>query len=215
MRVVVLPGVYPPGTDTALLGDAMRAHQPPPGADVVELCAGTGAIAVEAAARGGSDVVAVDVSPRAVANARLNARLNGVGLDVRRGDLFAPVKGRSFDVILVNPPYLPTPHHEDGGGATAWDAGPDGRAVLDRLCDEIPERLRPGGLALIVQSTLANVIRTLACLEARGLEVTLAARHRGPLGPITSARAGYLAARGVLDGDEEELVVLGARQPYS
>ena len=79
-------------------------------------------------------MTAVDVSARAVLTARLNSALHHARLSVRRGDLFAPVRGRRFGLVLANPPYVPAatdalPRHRAG---RSWDAGTDGRAVLDR-----------------------------------------------------------------------------------
>ena len=127
LRLVVPPGVYAPRSDTALLAEHL-----PPAERVLELCTGTGALALTAAARGARRVVAVDRSARAVLAARLNARLNGLDVEVRSGDLFGALRpGERFDLILANPPYLPAP-----GVARPdhrWDAGTDGRAVLDRI----------------------------------------------------------------------------------
>ncbi|WP_308212362.1 methyltransferase domain-containing protein [Actinomadura madurae] len=100
------PGVYRPQSDTSLLaGELLRALGQvgaPPGARVLELGTGTGAVAL-AAARAGCRVVAVDVSAQAVLAARVNARMRGLPVRVLRGDLFAPVAGEEFDVIVANP----------------------------------------------------------------------------------------------------------------
>jgi release factor glutamine methyltransferase len=84
-------------------------------------------------------------------------------------------------------------------------AGPDGRALLDRLLCDAPPLLRPGGSLLIVHSDLIDADETLARMEAAGLEADVAARERGPLGPLM---------RGRFDGpDEEEVLVLRGRRP--
>lgn len=169
-----------------------------------------------AAAQGGArEVTAVDVSRRAVLAAWLNARLNGVRVRALRGDLFGPVKDRPFDAIVSNPPYLPASEDElpEGGPRRAWDAGRDGRALLDRIIEGAPSLLRPGGLVLLIQSSLTGVDATLERLRAAGLaRVDVVARRRGPLGPLLSARAGELEARGLLRPGqrEEELVAIRA-----
>jgi release factor glutamine methyltransferase len=211
MRLLVLPGVFRPVSDGWLLARelAVRAW---PGARVLDPFTGSGILAI-AAAREGAEAVAVDISRRAVVCARLNARLNGVRIRALRGDLFGPVRGERFDLIAANPPYLPAPGKpRPRGAARAWDAGPDGRALLDRFCREAPEQLRPGGEILLVHSSVSDPERSARLLGAAGLEVRVAASRRGPLGPLLAARARELERCGLLQPGEreEELVVLAA-----
>jgi release factor glutamine methyltransferase len=217
VRVVTLPGVFRPISDTWLLADALDAQPLPDGARVLDLCSGSGALAVRAALRGRRDVTAVDVSRRAVATVRLNARLNGVEVRAVRGDLFDAVAGERFDAIVSNPPYVPAPSDElpARGPQRAWDAGRDGRALLDRICERAPEHLRPGGVLLIVHSSLLGYERTAQLLTAGDLEVDLAAQQRGPLGPLMNGRRAHLEAVGLLvpgQDDEDVLVVRGRKR---
>ena len=96
-----------------------------PGAVGLDLCTGSGVLAIAAARHGCRHVAAVDISRRAVAAAWCNARLNGVSVQSVRGDLFEPVRGRRFDLIVSNPPYVPTPAGEipRRGLARAWEGG--------------------------------------------------------------------------------------------
>ncbi|WP_433461290.1 HemK2/MTQ2 family protein methyltransferase [Spirillospora sp. CA-128828] len=211
------PGVYRPQSDTALLAGALlralgRAGAPP-GARVLELGTGTGAVAL-AAARAGCDVVAVDVSAQAVLAARVNARMRGLPLRVLRGDLFAPVAGEVFDVIVANPPYVAGDADPAAvrGRARAFEAGPEGRALLDRICARAPRHLGPAGTLLMVHSSLNGVAATLVALRSAGLRASVVARHREPFGPVMRRRAGGLRARGVLGPGQrhEDLVVVRA-----
>jgi release factor glutamine methyltransferase len=213
VRLIRLPGVFAPISDSWLLARVVCEHVVP-GARVLDACTGSGVVGV-AAARAGGRVTSVDVSRRAVASAWLNARLNGTRVQVRRGDLVAPVAGRVFDVIASNPPYVPA---EDdalptSGPERAWDAGRDGRALLDRLLAEAPSLLAPGGVLLLVQSDLIGEEATLARLRAAGLEADVAAREPGPLGPLMRARV----ERGLLgpETDHEEVLVVRGRRPLS
>jgi release factor glutamine methyltransferase len=211
MRLIVPPGVFRPISDSWMLADALAPHARP-GAQLLELCTGSGAIAVAAAGCGADPVTAVDVSRRSVATVRINARLNGVRVRALRGDLFAAVPGERFDLVVSNPPYLPAeddalPEH---GPARAIDAGTDGRVLLDRICAEAAGHLRPGGAVLLVHSSIIGIERTVEALGRTGLRADVLERRRGPLGPLLAARAPMLEARGLLAPGErvEEVAVV-------
>jgi methylase of polypeptide subunit release factors len=78
------------------------------GERVLEIGCGLGLAAVMAA-KAGATVVATDVVPEAVETTRLNALVNGVDVDTRLGDCYAPVAGERFDLVCSNPPQMPTP----------------------------------------------------------------------------------------------------------
>ncbi len=214
MRIVAPPGVFKPISDTWLLADCLRREAGLTGGSVLDVCTGSGALAVAAARGGARRVTAVDASRRAVLTARLNARLNGARIAARRGDLFAPVAGERFDLIVSNPPYVPSASEElpQRGLERAWEAGLDGRAVLDRICAEAPARLERGGTLLVVHSTVCGEGATIDRLAQAGLEASVVARRRGPLGPLLSARAEELERRGLLapGAREEDLIVVRA-----
>jgi release factor glutamine methyltransferase len=215
MRLVALPGVFRPLSDSWLLADCLR-RELPPGAHVADVCTGSGLLAVTAAVHGAGAVAATDRSRRAVFNARLNGRLNGVAVHAVRGDLLKPLQGRRFDLIVSNPPYVPaeTDALPSAGPARAWDAGRNGRALIDRICDGAPSHLRPGGALLLVHSSVCGEQATLERLARHGLQTDVLVRRRGPLGPLLAARARLLEDRGLLARGEreEEVVVIRARR---
>jgi release factor glutamine methyltransferase len=216
MRVARLPGVFRPRSDTWLLAAAMRRQPQLRGGAVLDVCTGSGALAVAAALAGARAVTAVDVSRRAVVCARLNARLNGVRVEALRGDLLAAVPGRRFDVIVSNPPYLPS---DDGlparGRARHTEAGSSGRVLLDRLIDAAPAHLAPGGVLLVTHSSVNGEDETLRRMRAAGLRPAIAERRRGALGPLLAARAPRLEEKGLLarGAREEEVLVVAGGQP--
>jgi release factor glutamine methyltransferase len=136
VRGVLLPGVFGPRSDTWLLADA--ACREPLGSDarILELCAGPALAGISAAKSHGASLTTVDISRRAVINAAFNGHLNRVPIHARRGNLLGAVGDERFDMILANPPYVPGPAPPTHGPARAWDAGIDGRTVLDRICAE-------------------------------------------------------------------------------
>lgn len=212
MLLLRAPAVYRPQGDTWLLADALRHEDLGRTARVLDLCAGSGALSVAAARMGAADVTAVDTSRRAVLSTWVNTRVRGLFTRVRRGDLFEPVRGERFDVIVANPPYVPSAHDvlPTGGAARCWDAGIDGRGVLDRICVEAPARLAPGGVLLIVFSAVCGVEATLDRLGAAGLDAAVVSRAVAPFGPVMTARAAMLEARGLIAPGQryEELVVV-------
>lgn len=213
--LIKLPGVYAPQGDTRLLMTALERESIRPGADVLDLGTGSGALALRAAQLGGS-VTAVDVAPLAVVTARLNAFLHHRQITVRRSDLISAVGERSYDLVLCNPPYVPAPTTSipTRGASRAWDAGPDGRAVVDRVCDDAPAALRRGGVLLMVHSKLCDPDATVRRLSRRGLETSISARALIPLGPVLLSRIKWLRERELMSEDDryEELVVIRAEQ---
>jgi release factor glutamine methyltransferase len=213
------PGVYRPQADTALLAAAAAAAPIPRGARVLDVCTGSGALAVTAARLGAGEVTAVDVSRRAVMSVRLNAWAWGVPVRARRGSLTDLLPARAdagdgpYDVVLANPPYVPCPSATaPTGRGRAWDAGPDGRAILDPFCAAAPRLLSATGFVLLVHSHVSDVERSLVLLRGGGLRAAVVARQRVAFGPVMWARAAYLEGTGMVRRGQrhEDLVVIRA-----
>ncbi|WP_051844885.1 HemK2/MTQ2 family protein methyltransferase [Streptomyces globisporus] len=216
LRVCRLPGVYAPQADTGLLVEQVRREKLRPGVRSLDLCTGTGIVAVAAALRG-ARATAVDISRAAIASSRLNALLHGCRIRALRGDLDGPVGRERFDLVTVNPPYVPSedPRPPARGARRSWDAGPDGRLLLDRVCARAPRLLTPSGVLLLVQSSLSGVSPTLDALGRAGLRARVVERRAEPFGPVMSARADWFAARGLVPPGTrtEQLVVIRACRP--
>jgi release factor glutamine methyltransferase len=206
-----LPGVYRADEDTSLLTTVLRGGGYARGCRVLDLGTGTGVLALEAARAGARAATGVDVSLRSVAAAWVNARARGAPMRVRRGDLFEPVHGQRFDLLLANPPYVPTPGGlAPRGQARSWDGGPDGRWLLDRVCSGAGEVLAPGGVVLIVHSGVCGAETTLSRLRTAGLGARVVARRVVPFGPVMRGRAAFLERSGLLPEGcrKEEIVVV-------
>jgi methylase of polypeptide subunit release factors len=96
------------------------------------------------------DVVATDVSERALAYAAFNSALNGQSWDLRRGSLLDPVAGEAFDLVVSNPPFVVTPAAVHDAGLpvmTYRDGGCAGDELLATLVADLPAHLAPGGVA--------------------------------------------------------------------
>lgn len=199
-----------------MLANELRGERLGEGTSVLDLCSGSGVLAIVASQSGADRVTAVDISRRAILATRLNARLNGAHIRTVRGDLFAAVPGERFNLIVCNPPYLVSASDRlpRRGPSRAWDAGKSGRAFLDPICDRADGHLFAGGVLLLVHSSLCSEQSTAEALSRRGYEVRIAARHRGPLGARMRPRAAMLRSRGLLGNEDvEDIVVVRAVWP--
>ena len=212
-------GVYPPQHDSQLLIDMLEKTELAQGRRVLDLCTGSGVVAIAAAELGAVSVTAFDICPHAVRCSRGNAVHAGVVIDVREGSCSGALDHAPFDVIVSNPPYVPTPPAGDtevipitAGPAWAWNAGVDGRLVLDPLCESAAGLLAAGGSMLLVQSTLSGVENSVNALRATGLDAEVIASQLVPFGPVLSARVGWLEVTGMIQKGcrTEELVVIRA-----
>lgn len=212
-RLMTLPGVYAPQHDTRLLMAALNREAIGPGTEVLDVGTGSGALALHAAQLG-ARVTAVDVAWRALMTAQLNALLHRRRITVQRSDLLSALPGRSYDLVICNPPYVPSPVAglPVRGAARAWEAGRDGRAVLDRVCGAAPAALRPGGRLLLVHSGLCDSDVTVRRLSDAGLQARVTDRAFVPLGPVMRSRLRWLRETGLVDEGHmtEELVVIRA-----
>ncbi|WP_370505920.1 HemK2/MTQ2 family protein methyltransferase [Mycobacterium sp. SA01] len=217
--VAAVPGVYAPQHDSQLLIEAMTLTGAVTGRRVVDLCTGSGVIAITAAQLGARSVTAFDICPKAVRCAADNADDAGVGVDAQLGTWGDAVAAGPFDLVVSNPPYVPTSpdaHLEqipaEVGPSTAWNAGVDGRQVLNPLCDSAAELLSDNGTMLIVQSEFSDTEQSLSRLRGAGLDADVLLRQVIPFGPVLSARASWMEKIGMLPAGrrEEEIVVIRA-----
>ena len=139
-------GVYPPSEDSYLLLQCLDIGKE----RMLEIGTGTGIIALHAA-KIGADVTAVDKNRKAVKNALRNAEKNHIEITFKESDLFSNVDGR-FDVIVFNPPYLPSEEMKE-----AWEGGREGIEIAKRFLSEASRHLNPGGRIYILLSTLGNI----------------------------------------------------------
>jgi len=221
-ELIASAGVYTPQEDSRFLIDVMEKADLARGRRVVDLCTGSGVVAVAAGGQKASHVTAFDVCSRSVRCARMNALSAGVAVDVHLGSWARATEFGPFDLVLCNPPYVPhdpdvtyAPMPADVGPARAWDAGYDGRLVLDPLCEAVSDLLAPGGTFLLVQSEFAVPRQTLAALASAGMDAEVVAYQWIPFGPVMTSRASWLEDTGRLEPGrrEEELVVIRADKP--
>lgn len=163
LELTVGPGVAVPRPETEHLLDVLleaagrRPGPTPPFAAALDVGTGSGALALALAEEGlAASVAATDISPKALAAARGNAADAGVQVDFMEGALLSPVAGRTFDLIVSNPPYLASgewlsaaPEVREWEPRVAMEAGADGLDVIRPLVRAAMPALRPNGWAAL------------------------------------------------------------------
>ena len=137
--------VYELGEDSYMLA---RTTPRTPVGRALDLCTGSGIHAILAAQHAES-VVGVDLNPRALRFARLNAALKGCEsrVEFREGNLYEPVAGETFDLITVNPPFVPTPDRTMAIYRTGGESGED---VVAQIFQGLETHLVVGGTLAMV-----------------------------------------------------------------
>jgi release factor glutamine methyltransferase len=129
-----------------------------PGAStVLDIGTGSGCIAVSLGKRlPMASITAVDISVAALTVARRNAEKNGVAIEFLQGSLCEPVFGRCYDLIVSNPPYIPSrdiealePEVRDFDPRGALDGGTDGLDIYRALIPSAGSCMNPGGWLLV------------------------------------------------------------------
>jgi release factor glutamine methyltransferase len=189
--------VYEPAEDTILLANCLK-DVVEEGDTVLDVGTGCGILAVVAAKRA-SKVAATDVNPDALECAKQNAEANGVAgkIDVRLGNLFQPIrKAERFDIIIFNAPYLPSlPSEQKTWIGRAWAGGPTGRQLIDRFISKAPCYLKRNGTILLVQSSFADIKKTLEKLQKVGFRASVIAETKVPFETIVVIQASHLSEK--------------------
>ncbi|MEI6293094.1 MAG: HemK2/MTQ2 family protein methyltransferase, partial [Methanomicrobiales archaeon] len=161
--------VYCPEADTYLLLE-IAIKEIRPGDRVLEIGTGSGYIA--AGLKEVADVIATDINPHATYAAKQK------GLEVVRTDLARGLRG-PFDLVIFNPPYLPTLDEEkiDDWLEYALDGGVNGREVVERSASEIRSVLAAEGRVLLLISSLTGIDATLDIFEGAGYRVEILERR--------------------------------------
>jgi len=185
----VSPGVLVPRPETETLVEAAlaawiettSAAPQPPTPVVVDLCTGSGAVAIALATEiPTARVLATDISWRALRVARANALRHGVAerITFLRGDLWGAVNGQapsgSVDLVVANPPYVPTQELATLMPEVQWeprlalDGGTDGLRVIRDIVATSPDRIRPGGFLLLeIGADQAEAVQAVVAASGR------------------------------------------------
>jgi release factor glutamine methyltransferase len=194
MPLAIDRNVLVPRPDTETLVEVARKLAPS-ATRVLDLCTGSGAIALALAKElPAARVIATEISPEAATVARANVAKHGANVEVREGDLWAPVAGERFDLIVSNPPYVATAVIDTLSPEVrrepriALDGGPDGLAFYDRICTAARDHLVPGG-ALAVEHGFDQADAVRARFEAAGFSRVTVVADLGKNPRVTSGFA--------------------------
>ena len=173
---VVHRHVFWPGEDSKALVMNYVVHS---GEEVLDLCTGAGPVAVFSAYKGAHSVLAVDINPDAVENARSNAEHHGLShiIEARQSDMFSAVeKDRQFDVITMNPPFINHPA-DDIVSSSTWD---EALHVHKEFFANAPDRLKTNGRSYIAEANYGTIQEMERLARSAGFAVREIGRHKKP-----------------------------------
>ncbi len=170
--IKILSSVYEPSEDSFLLAE-VSLFEIKDAEKVLEVGCGSGIVSAVIKANTGAKITGIDINPDAAKCTKEN------GIDAIRGDLLSCIKGK-FDMIIFNPPYLPTSEEERTGDwlNTALDGGYDGRRVIYRFLDEAGRCLAGKGKLLLLVSSLSGIEEVKSKMEALGYTVEIKTQER-------------------------------------
>ncbi|WMW22496.1 class I SAM-dependent methyltransferase [Methanolobus mangrovi] len=166
--------VYEPAEDSYLLADtALELINDD--MNVLEIGTGTGFVSAVLKANRNIRLVGTEISPLAASCAKSN------GIDVIRTDMFTGLKARNqFDVVIFNPPYLPTSDDEKVPGWLnyAFDGGINGRKDIKPFMEQVRNYLKPDGMILLLVSSLTGIKEVMQEMEQYGFSPQTIARDK-------------------------------------
>lgn len=157
LKIEINKNVLHPGPETlSVIERSIKEIKRKKFKTVLDLCTGSGAVAVSIAKKSNAIVTAVDISDSALKIARKNAKMNAVGVKFIKSDMFSALSGKKFDIIISNPPYVRTKEIrrlpkfiKDFSPKIAIDGGKDGLYFHKIILESSKKYLNPGGILII------------------------------------------------------------------
>ncbi len=182
LTLTVPTGVFHPGVffSSGVLATEIERRQPY-GMSVLDVGCGSGLLSL-VAARAGAMVTAIDINAEAVSATMSNATANGLNVEALQSDLFAALDSRTFDLIVVNPPYFAKDPVDDA--ERAWFAGAD-LGYFERFFHGLGDHLADGtqtASSLMVLSEGCDMPTIAAAASRHGFVLDVAVRERVWLG---------------------------------
>jgi methylase of polypeptide subunit release factors len=144
------------------------------GANVLEIGSGSGVVLAALASLGAASICGIDSEAQAILAGEAMLEAVGAPAEFHRGDLWQPVSGRRFSLVVSNLPQFPTDSHHFPGRLPSWShGGHDGRRLLNPFLDALPEHLTPAGRAIITHNAFISLAETRRRLAESGLSATI------------------------------------------
>jgi release factor glutamine methyltransferase len=194
LRLHLSPDVSQPNYYTDFLVENLADCR---GRQCLEIGCGCGIVCLAMARAGAKAVVGVDINANAVELSQLNARRNSLAhcATFRTAAFPHGMPQSRFDVVVTEPPNIPTPPDQLGGDTPFhWtnEGGTTGRDVVDSFIEHVPRFLESGGVFQLLQADFVGERETMRLLKAAGFDsVTVQKRQVRP-GPLTRSRIGYI-----------------------
>jgi release factor glutamine methyltransferase len=180
IKITVLKSVFWPRYDSE---EVIRKMEIKKGEDVLDVCTGSGVIAVHEAKEGAHKVVALDINPEAVRNTELNAKKFGVEniIEARVSDLFSALKdNEKFDVITCNPPFSKKTISDPNQRFVEQSIKDEGHVLHKKFFETVSKYLKPGGKILMADANFGNVEEVLSLADKNGFEYELVGTNAIP-----------------------------------
>lgn len=167
-----------PSEYTAALIEALRARLDlVAGGHALEIGSGSGVVLAALGAMGAATLTGVDIEADAIEAGAALLSTTGYGAiaSFHQGDMWAPVAGRRFDLVVANLPHFPMAPGAVGGRRPSWSSGgPDGRRYLDPYLDGLASHLEAGGRAFVTHNAFVHPETSEAVLARQGLAARIA-----------------------------------------
>jgi release factor glutamine methyltransferase len=173
MQFDVKPSVYEPREDSHLM--QIEVQKRAKDKYVLDMGTGSGIQAITAAKYGAKHVVAVDINPKAVGCCLKNAKKHNVSVKVITSHLFENVPKKKFDLIVFNPPYLPSDGENDDA---RWSGGYEGIETILEFFQQVSDYLAKDGEILFIFSSHANQDKMKKTLQKFGYNLEIVATKR-------------------------------------
>lgn len=170
----VLPKVYKGSTDTELFCKILNIKK---GQNVWDIGTGTGLIALTAKQKGAQYVLATDLNPYAVKNAKENSKLLGIKIDVQQADVFGSIN-KKVDIITFNPPFT-NKQAKQKHDISFWDKD---HKTLRKFFKNLPKHLKPNGRAFIAWSSFGDTRKLKKIAKEFNLSLKEAGKKKGKRG---------------------------------
>lgn len=161
--------IYLPSDDSYLIeAEVLKRAR---GKRVLDVGTGSGILARAAFSAGALRVLAADINPEVI------AKLKREKFEILQSDLFSKVSGK-FDLIVFNPPYLPSDSREDSESALATTGGTRGDEIILRFLSGVKKHLAAGGEILLLVSSLTPLVRIRRILREKGFVWKVVAKKK-------------------------------------